>query len=39
MVRERLGATPDEIGGGHCAFLSRPNELVERLVAYRAELQ
>jgi pimeloyl-ACP methyl ester carboxylesterase len=39
MVRERLGITPDEIDGGHCPFLSRPKELVERLVAYRAELQ
>jgi hypothetical protein len=38
MVRERLGITPDEIDGGHCPFLSRPKELVERLVAYRAEL-
>ena len=39
MVRERLGITPDEIDGGHCPFLSRPKELVERLEAYRAELQ
>jgi hypothetical protein len=39
MVRERLGITPDEIDGDHCPFLSRPNELVERLEAYRAELR
>jgi pimeloyl-ACP methyl ester carboxylesterase len=39
MVRERLGITPDEMDGGHCAFLSRPTELAERLEAYRAELQ
>jgi pimeloyl-ACP methyl ester carboxylesterase len=38
MVQERLGITPDEIGGGHCPFLSRPKELAERLEAYRAEL-
>jgi len=36
VVRERLGITPDEIGGGHCAALSRPGELAERLEAYRA---
>jgi len=35
MVRTRLGLTPDEIGGGHCPFLSRPDELAERLAAYR----
>jgi pimeloyl-ACP methyl ester carboxylesterase len=39
VVRERLGITPDEIDGGHCAFLSRPKELAERLEAYRAEQQ
>ena len=36
VVRERLGITPDEIGGGHCPALSRPSELAERLEAYRA---
>jgi pimeloyl-ACP methyl ester carboxylesterase len=36
VVRERLGITPDEIGGGHCPALSRPRELAERLEAYRA---
>ena len=35
MVRTRLGLTPDEIGGGHCPFLSRPDDLAERLAAYR----
>jgi len=38
VVRERLGFAPDEIDGGHCAYLSRPRELAERLEAYRAEL-
>ena len=36
VVRERLGISPDEIGGGHCVALSRPSELAERLEAYRA---
>ena len=35
MVHARLGTIPDEIDGGHCPFLSRPEELAERLVAYR----
>jgi SAM-dependent methyltransferase len=39
MVRERLGIAPDEIDGGHFAFLSRPREVAERLEAYRAELR
>ncbi len=33
LVRERLGITPDEMDGGHCPFLSRPKELVDRLVS------
>jgi len=37
MVRARLGMTPDEIDGGHCPFLSRPDELAERLAAYRTD--
>jgi SAM-dependent methyltransferase len=37
VVHERLGFDPDEIDGGHCAYLSRPRELAERLDAYRAE--
>lgn len=35
VVRDRLGMTPDEIDSGHCAALSRPQELVDRLEAYR----
>jgi pimeloyl-ACP methyl ester carboxylesterase len=38
VVRERLGIAPDEIGGGHCVYLSRPQELAGRLDAYAAEL-
>jgi SAM-dependent methyltransferase len=37
VVQERLGFEPDEIDGGHCAYLSRPGEVAERLDAYRAE--
>jgi pimeloyl-ACP methyl ester carboxylesterase len=37
VVRERLGITPDEIGGGHLIALSRPKELAERLDAYVTE--
>jgi pimeloyl-ACP methyl ester carboxylesterase len=37
VVKQRLGITPDEIGGGHLPALSRPQELVERLEAYRSE--
>ncbi len=33
MVRERLGVTAAEMAGGHCAYLSRPAELAERLAA------
>ncbi len=35
VVRERLGISPDEMDGGHLPALSRPQELVERLEAYR----
>lgn len=35
VVRDRLGITPDEIDGGHCPALARPDELVARLEAYR----
>jgi hypothetical protein len=34
VVKERLGITPDEIDGGHCIALSRPNELARRLHGY-----
>ena len=35
VVQQRLGIVPDEMGGGHLVALSRPEELVERLEAYR----
>lgn len=35
MVEERLGITPDEMTSGHLPALSHPDELVERLEAYR----
>jgi pimeloyl-ACP methyl ester carboxylesterase len=38
VVRDRLGCAPDEIGGGHCPALSRPDNLAEHLGAYRQEL-
>ncbi|NUP66216.1 MAG: alpha/beta hydrolase [Nonomuraea sp.] len=34
VVRDRLGVTPDEIGGSHMVMLSRPKELADRLEAY-----
>jgi pimeloyl-ACP methyl ester carboxylesterase len=37
VARERLGITPDEIGGGHAPALSRPDELADRLEAYAIE--
>ncbi len=37
-ARERLGIVPDEMDGGHLPALGHPRELVERLVAYRAEM-
>jgi pimeloyl-ACP methyl ester carboxylesterase len=36
VAAERLGIEPDEMPGGHMAMLSRPDELAERLEAYRA---
>lgn len=38
VVFERLGIVPDEMGGGHLPALARPDELVERLERYRAQL-
>jgi pimeloyl-ACP methyl ester carboxylesterase len=35
VVTERLGITPDEMDGGHLPALAHPDELVERLEAYR----
>jgi pimeloyl-ACP methyl ester carboxylesterase len=34
VARERLGIAADEIDGGHCVALSRPQELAERLDGY-----
>jgi hypothetical protein len=39
LVRDRLGITPDEMDSGHLPALSRPKELVDRLEAYRREVQ
>ncbi|MDQ2706511.1 MAG: alpha/beta hydrolase [Actinomycetota bacterium] len=38
VVHERLGIAVDEMDGGHLVALSRPDELVERLEAYRTAL-
>jgi pimeloyl-ACP methyl ester carboxylesterase len=35
VARERLGVTADEMPGGHCVALGRPEELAERLEEYR----
>ncbi|MDI6102716.1 alpha/beta hydrolase [Actinoplanes sp. NEAU-A12] len=37
VAQERLGVTPDEIGGGHTPALSRPRELADRLESYLTE--
>ena len=34
VVKERLGITADEIDGGHCVALTRPQELADPLLAY-----
>ena len=34
VARERLGIAADEIDGGHCVALSRPQELADRLDGY-----
>ena len=34
VTQERLGITPDEMGGGHLPMLARPIELVDRIEAY-----
>jgi pimeloyl-ACP methyl ester carboxylesterase len=39
VVRERLGIVPDEMDGGHLPALAHPQELVERMEAYRLGLQ
>ena len=37
VVRDRLGIEPDEIDSGHCAALSRPQELAQLLHEYVAD--
>jgi pimeloyl-ACP methyl ester carboxylesterase len=37
VVEARLGIVPDEMGGGHLPALARPDELVQRLEAYRTQ--
>ncbi|WP_214368730.1 alpha/beta fold hydrolase [Pseudonocardia sp. H11422] len=37
VVRERLGITPDEMPGDHNPMLGHPEELADRLDAYRIE--
>ena len=32
IVRDRLGIEPDEIPGGHCAFLSQPEALAAAIL-------
>jgi pimeloyl-ACP methyl ester carboxylesterase len=32
VVRDRLGIEPDEVPGGHCAFLSRPQEIAAAIL-------
>lgn len=34
LVPQRLGIQPDEIDGGHCAYLARPREVADRLHQY-----
>jgi pimeloyl-ACP methyl ester carboxylesterase len=34
LAPERLGLTPDELPGCHCAMLSHPKEVADQLVAY-----
>jgi pimeloyl-ACP methyl ester carboxylesterase len=38
VVRERLGITTDGMASGHLPALAHPDELVERLEAYRAAI-
>jgi pimeloyl-ACP methyl ester carboxylesterase len=35
IVREILGATPDEMPGDHCPVLGHPTELADHLEAHR----
>jgi len=34
VAKERLGLTPDEVDGPHCAPLSHPAQIADRLVSY-----
>ena len=38
LAQDRLGIVPDVIDSGHLPALSRPDELVERLEAYRLQI-
>ncbi len=38
VVRDRLGIDPDEMSGGHLPFLAQPDELVDWLEKYRADV-
>jgi pimeloyl-ACP methyl ester carboxylesterase len=38
LAKERLGITPDEIDGGHCAALSHPKELADVLETYSTKM-
>ena len=37
LATERLGVTPDEIDGGHCAALSHPGQLADVLETYASK--
>jgi pimeloyl-ACP methyl ester carboxylesterase len=39
VANERLGITADEIDGGHCVALGHPQELADRLEAYRTQVE
>jgi pimeloyl-ACP methyl ester carboxylesterase len=39
VVQDRLGFAPDEMSGGHLPALAHPEELVQRLERYRAEVE
>ena len=38
LAKARLGITPDEIDGGHCAALSHPKELADMLETYSTKM-
>lgn len=38
LAKARLGITPDEIDGGHCAALSHPKELADVLETYSTKM-